>query len=192
MDQIADSNGSSKTSLHSAAIPTKLPFSASRPAAASVITMMTSPLAEGLFQRAIIESGGGRDGLGGMPMISGREPEWPPVSRNYRFELSPRQKASPVQMQPQWKPCANFPPSKWWMGLNMASMFQAMGTYSGPIIDGKLIVETPQDAFLAGHQMKIPVMIGANSRDIGFSFAKTMPEVVAPFRRKPGKGARSL
>ena len=29
--------------------------------------------------------------------------------------------------------------------------------------------------------MKIAVMIGANSRDIGFSFAKTMPEVVAPF-----------
>jgi len=66
-------------------------------------------------------------------------------------------------------------------GLNMASMFQAAGTYSGPMIDGKLVVETPQDAFLAGHQMKIPVMIGANSRDIGFSFAKNMDELMAPF-----------
>jgi para-nitrobenzyl esterase len=29
--------------------------------------------------------------------------------------------------------------------------------------------------------MKIPVMVGANSSDIGFSFAKSMDELFAPF-----------
>jgi len=63
--------------------------------------------------------------------------------------------------------------------LNMASMMTP--TYAGPMIDGKIVVETPEQALLAGHAMKIPVIAGANSSDIGFSFAKSMDELFAPF-----------
>jgi len=63
--------------------------------------------------------------------------------------------------------------------LNMASMGNP--TYAGPMIDGKIVAETPEQAFLAGHAMKIPVIAGANSSDIGFSFAKSMDELLAPF-----------
>jgi para-nitrobenzyl esterase len=63
--------------------------------------------------------------------------------------------------------------------LNMASMGNP--TYAGPMIDGKIVVETSEQALLAGHAMKIPVMVGANSSDIGFSFAKNMDELFAPF-----------
>jgi para-nitrobenzyl esterase len=49
------------------------------------------------------------------------------------------------------------------------------------MIDGKIVAETPEQAFLAGHAMKIPVIAGANSSDIGFSFAKSMDELLAPF-----------
>ena len=74
-------------------------------------------------------------------------------------------------------------------GLNLASMFSP--TYTGPILDGQIVVETTEQAFLAGHVMKIPLMAGANSSDIGFSFAKTMDELFAPFGADAGK-ARSL
>jgi len=73
-------------------------------------------------------------------------------------------------------------------GLNMASMFTP--TYSGPLIDGKVVVETPQEAFAAGRAAKMPLMAGANSSDIGFSFAKSMDELFAPFgsNREKAKG----
>ena len=145
----------------------------------SVLTMMTSPLSRGLFQQAIIESGGGRDGLGGMPKLSVASNSKPSAeSSGLAFAQSKGIAGSDAAALDALR---KLPADAIVDGLNMASMFQAAKTYSGPMIDGKIVLETPQSAFLAGHQMKIPVMIGANSRDIGFSFAKTMNEVVAPF-----------
>jgi para-nitrobenzyl esterase len=145
----------------------------------SVLTMMTSPLSRGLFQQAIIESGGGRDGLGGMPLLSTAANGKPSAeSSGVAFAKS---KGIQGTDSASLDALRKLPATAIVDGLNMASMFQAAGTYSGPMIDGKIVLETPQSTFLAGHQMKIPVMIGANSRDIGFSFAKTMQEVFAPF-----------
>ena len=145
----------------------------------SVLTMMTSPLSRGLFQQAVIESGGGRDGLGGMPRLSESANGKPSAEADgVAFAKSKGiEGTGPAALEALRK----LPATDIVDGLNMASMFQAASTYSGPMIDGKIVVETPQSAFLAGRQMKIPVMIGANSRDIGFSFAKTMDEVFAPF-----------
>jgi para-nitrobenzyl esterase len=64
-------------------------------------------------------------------------------------------------------------------GLNMATMNTP--TYSGPMLDGKIIVESVEDAFLGGRQAKVPFIAGANNMDIGFSFAKTMEDVFKPF-----------
>jgi para-nitrobenzyl esterase len=145
----------------------------------SVLTMMTSPLSRGLFQQAIIESGGGRDGLGGMPHLSETANGRPSAeSSGLAFAQSKGIAGTDAAALDALR---KLPADAIVNGLNMASMFQAAKTYSGPMIDGKIVLETPQSAFLAGHQMKIPVMIGANSRDIGFSFAKTMQEAVAPF-----------
>jgi para-nitrobenzyl esterase len=67
-------------------------------------------------------------------------------------------------------------------GLNMASMGAAAATYvGGPLIDGQILTETPEDAYKAGHNAKVPLIIGANSADIGFSTAKTIDDVLAPF-----------
>jgi para-nitrobenzyl esterase len=43
------------------------------------------------------------------------------------------------------------------------------------------VVETADQAFRAGHEAKVPLIAGANSADIGFSFAKSFDEVYAPF-----------
>ncbi len=154
----------------------------------SVLTMMTSPLARGLFQRAIIESGGGRDGLGGMPNLSTPAANGKPSAESDGVNFA-KSKGITATGAAAIEALRKLPADQIVDGLNMASMFQAATTYPGPMIDGKLILETPQQAFLDGHAMKIPTMIGANSMDIGFSFAKSMDEVMAPFGANKDKAA---
>jgi len=54
-------------------------------------------------------------------------------------------------------------------------------TYCGPMIDGKIVAESTEAALLAGHQAKVPVIIGANSSEFGFGFARNMDELMAQF-----------
>ncbi|MBI1780373.1 MAG: carboxylesterase family protein, partial [Sphingobacteriales bacterium] len=42
--------------------------------------------------------------------------------------------------------------------------------YSGPILDGKLVVETAESAYKAGRQAQVPLMIGNCSAEIGGAF----------------------
>jgi para-nitrobenzyl esterase len=45
--------------------------------------------------------------------------------------------------------------------------------YSGPILDGKLVVETAETAYKAGRQANVPLMIGNCSAEIGGAFVST-------------------
>jgi hypothetical protein len=47
--------------------------------------------------------------------------------------------------------------------------------------DGKLVVEAPEAALAAGHQAKVPVMIGANDRDLGAGSAESKEVLFARF-----------
>ncbi len=44
--------------------------------------------------------------------------------------------------------------------------------YSGPILDSKLVVESSSDAYNAGRQARVPLMIGNNSAEIGGPFVE--------------------
>ena len=55
-------------------------------------------------------------------------------------------------------------------------------TYSGPILDGRLVVETSQSAYEAGRQMRVPLIIGSNSADfVGFISADTKEALFSQF-----------
>ena len=55
-------------------------------------------------------------------------------------------------------------------------------TYSGPILDGRLTVETAQSAYEAGRQMRVPLIIGSNSADfVGFISADTKEALFSQF-----------
>jgi para-nitrobenzyl esterase len=137
----------------------------------SIHSLLTIPSAQGLFQKAISHSGGGRDGV-----LTGR-----PISK---------ENASPY-----------YPVSAETIGKNFAHKHGIEGTdaaalaklralkveeivdggqesdgqggpriYSGPILDGKFVTETAESAYLAGRYAHVPLMIGNNSAEIGGPF----------------------
>ena len=137
----------------------------------SVHSLLTIPAAQGLFQKAISHSGGGRDCV-----LTGR-----PINK---------ENASPY-----------YPVSAETVGINFARKHGIEGTdaaalarlralkveeivdggqendgqggpriYSGSILDGKLVTETSESAYKAGRQAHVPLMIGNNSAEIGGPF----------------------
>ena len=146
----------------------------------SVHTLLTSPPARGLFQKAIIESGGGRDGvLTGRP-LRGDRPDAPSaeaIGVNFarRYGIQGTDAAALDRLR----------------ALSAAEIVdggqESAGpggpvTYPGPILDGRLMVETPQTAYEAGRQPRVPLIIGSNSADfVGFISAATKEALFAQF-----------
>jgi para-nitrobenzyl esterase len=150
----------------------------------SVHSLLTIPKAKRLFQKAIIESGGGRDGV-----LAGR-----PIDNDNAD--------------------VNYPISAETIGINFAKKHGIEGTdapalaelralsvaqivdggqetdgqggspiYSGPILDRKLVVETAESAYKAGRQAKVPLIIGSNSAEVpgGFVNARSKDELLSLF-----------
>jgi para-nitrobenzyl esterase len=144
----------------------------------SVLTMMASPLAQGLFHKAIVESGGGRGSLMGPRYIDRASPSGAPSSESVGLAFA--KKAGVTGEGPEALAALRKLPADVVVdGLNMATMMTP--TYAGPVIDGKIVVEAPDAAYAAGRGTKVPLMIGANSMDIGFNMARTLDELLAPF-----------
>jgi len=137
----------------------------------SIHSLLTIPAAKGLFQKAISHSGGGRDGV-----LTGR-----PISK---------ENASPYYPVSAETIGINFARKHGIEGTDAAALakLRAMKVeeivdggqendgqggpriYSGPILDGKLVVETAESAYKAGRQAHVPLMIGCNSAEIGGNF----------------------
>jgi len=137
----------------------------------SIHSLLTIPDAKGLFHKAISHSGGGRDGvLIGRPISKENASQYYPVS------------AETIGV--------NFARKHGVEGTDAAALakLRAMKveeivdggqetdgqggprTYSGPILDGKLVTETSESAYKAGRQTRVPLMIGNNSAEIGGAF----------------------
>ncbi len=150
----------------------------------SVHTLLSTPSAHGLFHRAISQSGGGRDGV-----LTGRPISEDNADRHY-----------PVSAETIG---VNFAKRRGIEGVDAAALakLRALGvaqivdggqetagpgglpTYSGPILDGRLVVETAESAYGAGRQAKVPLIIGSNSAEVpaGFVNARSKEELLALF-----------
>jgi para-nitrobenzyl esterase len=150
----------------------------------SVHSLLTIPLAKGLFQKAISESGGGRDGvLTGRPISKDNSNPYYPVSaetigvnfaRKHGIEGTDTTALAKLR------------------ALSVAEIVdggqESDGpggpiTYSGPILDGKLVVETAQSAYEAGKQARVPLIIGSNSAEVpaGFVNASSKEQLLSLF-----------
>ncbi len=140
----------------------------------SVHMLLTSPLAKGLFQKAIVESGGGRRGFGGgSPHLREAANGKPSVeATGVAFAAS---KGITGDDAEALRKLRALPAEAIVDNLNMASMMQAAKTYPGPMIDGKIVTEENSDAYLAGTQQHIPVIVGVNSAEFGGGFPGRAP-----------------
>jgi para-nitrobenzyl esterase len=146
----------------------------------SVLTLLTSPLSQGLFQRAIVESGGGHDLLMGPRFLSKASPSGTPSAESIGVKFAESVGITGTDAD-ALAALRKLPADKVVAGLNMATMGPAAATYSGPMLDGMIVRESPESALLAGRWARVPVLIGANSFDIGFPRGQTLDEVFAPF-----------
>lgn len=150
----------------------------------SVQSLLTIPAARGLFHKGIIESGGGRDGvLTGRPILQDIADKHYPVSAtsigvNFARKHGIRQTDTASLAQLRALPVADIVDG----GQETAGP-GGPPIYSGPILDGKLVVETAQHAYEAGHQQPIPIIIGSNSAEVpaGFVNARSKEDLLGWF-----------
>jgi para-nitrobenzyl esterase len=150
----------------------------------SVHSLLTIPAAQGLFQKAISESGGGRDGvLTGRPMSKdGADPNYSvsaeTIGKNFAHKhgIDGTDAAALAKLR----------------ALSVAEIVDGGQEtdgpggpliYSGPILDGKLVLETAESAYKAGRQANVPLIIGSNSAEVqsGFVNARSKEELLSQF-----------
>ncbi len=134
----------------------------------SVHSMLASPQARGLFHKAIIESGGGRDGvLTARPLRGdGVDPNYPvsgeTIGLNFARSMgiegtdaAALAKLRALNSDQVLQGASSSPPGP--NGPLTAS--------DAPILDGKLVTETAESAYKARHQPTVPLLLGSNSAD---------------------------
>jgi para-nitrobenzyl esterase len=120
--------------------------------ASNTSILMTSPQGQGLFQRAILQSG---QALGMMPVATHAESiaAWAVAAEHLSRDPNQMRAASTGKVMAAAAIPANYPEESTW-GLRSTS------------IDGWLIPERPSEAWAAGREAAIPLLIGYNLREI--------------------------
>jgi len=122
--------------------------------------LLTSPLALGLFNKAIIESGGGR---GHSRFLSSGLP-----GGQVSGEAIGVQFAKSAGISGEGKEALDALrkfPAEAFVGTSTCRLPGRL--YAGPMIDGKLVLADASKVYLAGQARKVPLLIGANSADAG-------------------------
>jgi len=139
----------------------------------SVSRLMASPAAKGLFARAIVASGGGRD-------------DWPTLAdaqaKGQAF-ASRTGAADAAALRA-------LPADKILGGLGL--MNKEEDRYSGPMTDGTIIPANADAIFAGGKQARIPYIIGSNDDELGFIPAPFRAMVNGPVEKALGSAAATV
>ena len=137
----------------------------------AVHSLMTIPNAQGLFHKAISESGGGRDGvLTGRPLNKENADSLYPISAETIGVNFARKQGIPGTDAAALAKLRALSVEQIVDGGLENDGQDGSRIYSGPVLDGKLVVETAESAYKAGRQAKIPLLIGSCSAEIGGAF----------------------
>ncbi len=132
----------------------------------SVHSMLASPMARGLFQKAIVESGGSRDSvLTARPMSKdGVDPNYPVSAETIGIKFAHSMGIEGTDQAALAKLRALS--AEQVVGGAPAQSGGSVQSYeTTPILDGKLITETAETAYKAHHEPRVPLMLGSNSAD---------------------------
>jgi para-nitrobenzyl esterase len=150
--------------------------------AGSVLSLMISPMARGLFHRAILESPGlpsPRDAVLSLRDLDSAESRAVEYARDAGIKGKGAAALKALRALPAEKVAED--------GVEFAT---AVTEYAGgpqipgftaSMIDGRLIVEGPEAALRGGRQAMVPVICGANNFDLAPSVAETKDAVFAQF-----------
>lgn len=153
----------------------------------SVLSLLGSPAARGLFRGAIIMSGGGRtasqqrDMTRDLPGLPSAETIGLNFAKSVGVEGSDAAALAALRALPAERIVS---------GLNLASLFApppGAPTWSGPFTDGLTLKGSVDAMFDRGDQAPVPVMVGATSADIGFVPAKTKEQIFDGFGANAAK-----
>lgn len=150
----------------------------------SVHSLISIPSAKGLFKKAIIESGGGRDGvLTGRPITKeNADPNYPVSAESIGINFAKKNGIEGTDAAALAKLRA-LTVEQIVDGGQETDGSGAIPIYPGPILDGKLVVETAQAAYEAGKSVDVAIMIGSNSAEVpaGFVNASSKEELLSTF-----------
>ncbi|MCO5052220.1 MAG: carboxylesterase family protein [Verrucomicrobiae bacterium] len=150
----------------------------------SVHSLLTIPEARGLFHKAISQSGGGRDGvLTGRPIRQENADPFYPVSAETIGVNFARKHGIEGADATALAKLRSLSAAEIVDGGQESDGRGGPLIYSGPILDGKLVVETAESAYAAGRQANVPLIIGSNSAEVpgGFVNARSKPELLSLF-----------
>ncbi|ARS52319.1 carboxylesterase/lipase family protein [Kushneria konosiri] len=149
----------------------------------SILNLMASPVTEGLFQRAVVMSGGGRGLRAIRHDLQTDHPDNPSArtfgqrfARRYGIEGSDESARQALR---------DLPAEAITGDLNMSMMYtpnRERDTFAGgPVRDGKLLVDETQNRFRQQKQRQIPLLIGSTSMDLGRFDAASKTELFESF-----------
>jgi para-nitrobenzyl esterase len=160
--------------------PNKVTIVGESAGGASVLTLLTSPAAKGLFHGAMIMSGGGRVALISRKMTGGilERKTADKVDAEFAESLGirgngPEALASLRALSPE----AIYGE----LNLNAVLADALLGDQSfagGPMIDGTTVVASPAEIFARGEQARVPVIVGTTAADLPLTFP---PLKIFPF-----------
>ncbi|HEY1707601.1 MAG TPA: carboxylesterase family protein [Rhizomicrobium sp.] len=133
---------------------------------ASILYLLATPSAKGLFAKAIVESGGG---WSAPETLAPKEAEGVTFARNAGLADATvaQLRALPVDKT---------------LTLPVSLGF-------GPFVDGRLIPETPAQAFASGHAIDVPLLIGSNSFEASLMKSFSIPAANILNRLTPAERA---
>ena len=154
--------------------PAKVTIFGQSAGAVDVNVLLTSPLAKGLFQRAIAESGTvtrnpdeatlGMTALGAVMQVKGG-----PLTYSDAPLLADAEKSGQALAATLNAPVAgtlqylrSLPAAKL---LEAASGHQTIGPANGIVVDGWVLPKPPAEVFAAGRENQVPLMVGNNARE---------------------------
>lgn len=127
----------------------------------SVNALLIAPLARGLFDKAIIESGAGRDNGYPLRFLSGSPDSAESIGLNLARHLGIDGERAGAMAELRALPAARLVD-----GLNLNTMDDDHTYVGGPIVDSGLYPGAPVKIYEAGGGARVPVLLGANTDEI--------------------------